>query len=95
MNNKSSLLIVVLMVSAALLGIMIYGSASTVEAASAGDATVDRDYIIVTGDVSGSSCVLYVIHVPTQNLVAYVANRSTNSFVLVDAAKMSQVFSAN
>ena len=89
MTNTSNFLIVTLLVTAAILGMMLYGTAG---ANSAGDRTVDRDYIIITGQITDSSSLLYVINIPTKKLVVYIADRGMNNVQIVDAKTMDQIF---
>lgn len=94
MKNDTTTMIMVLLVTAAVLGLMLAGSVGPgrAAAAGAGDRTSDGDYIMLTGQVTDTSCLVYVIHVPTQTLMVFVPNRTTNTLKLLDFAKLSRVF---
>jgi len=90
MNNTNPLLITVLLVSAAILGVMLIGSLGyeKASASSSGDRTFDRDFIIVTGQISKKVSILYVIHAPTRMIFAYVPDAQKRLLTLTDMQKI-------
>ncbi len=94
MKNENTVMIIVLLATAAVLGLMLAGSLGPgrAAAAGAGDRTSDGDYIMLTGQVTDKSCLVYVIHVPTRTLIVFVPSRTTNTLKLLDFAKLNRVF---
>ena len=81
-----------LMISACVLGIMLYGSVQTAEAGSGQSKTVDNDYIMITAQFNNSTSIVYIIHVPSRRLVAYNANRTNNTFRVIDFRQLDAMF---
>jgi len=72
MKNPQNLAIGVLTATAIILGILLIYSMP--DAAVAGSAGRQGDYIVASGRVTGSKEVLYVINVPSQRMIVYVFN---------------------
>ena len=86
MKNKNTFMIIMLLFTASILGVMLIGSMDSdrASAANSGDRTFDRDYIMVTGQISKKTCILYVIHTPTRRIFAYVPDGTNKKLTLAD-----------
>ncbi len=92
MKDSSTILISILAATAIILVVLLFGSINTADAANSASKTINGDYIIITGGVTDSSSLVYIIHVPSKKMVVYVADRTSNRFQLVDAKRMDQLF---
>ncbi|MCD4822988.1 MAG: hypothetical protein K8S55_00130 [Phycisphaerae bacterium] len=83
MKSHENILIVMLLLTAGILGVMVYG---TVDNNQASADMVDRygNYIMVTGKVDTNADMLYVIDVPRQKLVAYAIDGLNNKLQVAD-----------
>jgi len=86
MNHTNLYLIGILLITAVILGAMLLGSFSSEKAfaANAGDRTFDRDFIMVTGQISKKTCIVYVVHAPTRKIFAYVPDAKAGKLTLAD-----------
>ena len=84
MKNNENILITLLVVTAGILIVMLVGSWNAQNAYA--DSSSDRlgDYIMVTGALSTSRNLLYVIDVPNKKLLVYSADHVKNRFRVVD-----------
>ncbi len=82
MKDPRNTTIAVLCVTACLMGLAAwYITGSTAEAASS--QTVATDYIMVTGSISGSEDLLYVIDTVSQRMNGYQIDRRAGAILLV------------
>jgi hypothetical protein len=94
MKSNQNTLIAILLVTAAVLGVLVAGSwqAQKAEAATV-DRTMTGDYIMVTGQISESTALLYVIDIPRQTLLVYAGDSSKNTLQVVnDPIDLSRTF---
>ncbi len=77
---------VFLLATACILGVMMVGSYNADKAyAASADRTPNGQYIMVTGAISDSTDLLYVIDVPNRKLLAYGINPIQNTVTVVDS----------
>jgi hypothetical protein len=96
MKNNENILILMLLLTAGVLGAMFLGSYNADKAYAD---TPDRmgDYIMVTGAVTNSTDLLYVIDVPNKKLLVYHISGVKNQFsikVADDRVNLANVFRA-
>ena len=93
MNNPQNVTIVVLMISAAVLGGILVGSfTGTTQPAYAGTVSAAGDYVAVTGSYHQYLSLLYVVDVVANRLNVYVPNDKTSALELRDTVDLAQVF---
>jgi hypothetical protein len=85
MKTTENNFIAILLITAAVLGVLVLGSwqSRTAEAATI-DRTMTGDYIMATGSISESTSLLYVIDVSRQRLVVYGTDPSSRQVQIVD-----------
>ena len=96
MKKNENILIIMLLLTTGILGAMFIGSYNAQKAYAD---TPDRmgDYIMVTGAVSKSTDLLYVIDVPNKKLLVYHISGVKNAFsikVADDRVNLANVFRA-
>lgn len=91
MNANRNITLVLLLITALVLGALV---AATHWPRTAYADTPDRrgNYIMVAGQWSRSTDLIYVINIATRKLNVYFANRSTNNFELIDSVDLQKVF---
>ena len=93
MNNPQNVTIVVLMISAAVLGGILVGSfTGTTQPAYGGTLSAGGDYVAVTGSYNQYLSILYVVDVVANKLNVYVPNQKTSTVELRDTVNLAQVF---
>ena len=93
MNNPQNVTIVVLMISAAVLGGILVGSfTGATQPASAGTVSAGGDYIAVTGSYDDYLSLLYLVDVAADKLNVYVPNEKTSTLELRDTVDLAQAF---
>lgn len=80
MKNSANILIAVLVVAGCILAGMVLSSwqSQKAYAASGPSRLPNSNWIIVSGDISASQSLLYVINIPEKKLMAYFADPSRN-----------------
>ena len=86
MKNNENILITLLVVTAGILIVMLVGSWNARNAYAVSSSDRLGDYIMVTGAMSDSRDLLYVIDVPNKKLLVYLADpvKGQSRFQLVD-----------
>jgi hypothetical protein len=93
MNPKNdTILMVMLLVTAAVLSVLLVGSWSANKAYAGTSADHKGDYIMVTGAITDSSELLYIIDVPNKRMLAYYADPIQNTMRVVDDVNLSTTF---
>ena len=87
-------MIVFLLATACILGVMMVGSYNAEKAyAASADRTPNGQYIMVTGAISTSTDLVYVIDVPNRKLLAYGIDPIKNTVRVVDSnVKLTTAF---
>ena len=91
MKDNSTILITILAVTAIILGVLLIPGTAT---ANSADRTFDGTYISVTAKATNNTSLIYVIHVPTQQLAVYNGSVLQKKITLVqqpvDLAKVME-----
>lgn len=93
MNDKQNTMIVLLLISAAMLGSMLFVAHRTDQSAQAGNtATRSGDYIMSPGSRDSSSDNLYVIDVRERRLLVYMIEPGRTKLNAVDFIDLKKAF---
>ncbi len=93
MNDTQNLTIVLLLVTAAVLGVMVYGTWQGTEQAALADSSVRQgDYIMVTGAWSDKNDFLYVMDIAAMQINAYFTDVQNNRIELADTVNVERAF---
>lgn len=93
--KKENIIIILLVVSAAILGTLFIGSLESQKAyagASSWEAT--GDYIMISGQITQNNQILYVIDVPQQKIMAYDVDGAMSKVTLLDVRNLKTAFAA-
>ena len=95
MTNAQNVTIVLLLATAGILGALLVGTYVGTSERALGD-TPDRggDYILITGEWSGTLDLVYVIDIAKDRMVAYWVNQNTGAVEIVDTMDLRSVFRA-
>lgn len=92
--KKDTIIIVLLVVSAAILGTLFVGSLQSNKAyAGSSSWEVTGDYVMVSGQITTNTQILYVVDIPQQKILAYDVNGTMNKVTLLDVRNLKQAFS--
>ena len=91
MNSNRNTTLVLLLITALILGALVV---ATYTPATALAESPDRrgNYIMIPGQWSSSTDLIYVINIATRKMNAYFANTNTNSLELIDNVELQKVF---
>lgn len=90
MKNSQNITIVLLAITAVILGAILIGSYAT--PANAGDMAKGGDYILTTMQYSGSKDLICVIDMSTRKMATYNLTVSTETVDQVDMTDLDKVF---
>lgn len=94
MNDTQNLTIVLLLVTAAVLGVMVYGTWQGTGRDALADSSVRQgDYIMVTGAWSDSNDFLYVMDIAAMQINVYFTDVQNNRIELADTVNVERAFS--
>lgn len=94
--NKTSqnITIVLLMITAIVLGAMLVSSISENKAYAAGSSVKEGDYVFGTGSVTGANDFVYLIDIAARQMNVYYVERARNQgIVLVESIDLDRAFS--
>jgi len=95
MTNAQNVTIALLLATAGILGALLVGTyVGTSERALADTPDRGGDYIIVTGEWSGTLDIVYVIDIGTDRMVAYWINQNSGAVEIIDTMDLRRVFPA-
>jgi len=93
MTNAQNVTIALLLATAGILGALLVGTYVGTSEQALGD-TPDRggDYIMVTGEWSGTIDLLYVFDIAANKMIAYWVNQNNGAVEIVDTIDLRRVF---
>ena len=92
MNDPRNLIIVLLLVSATVLGVLLWSTYETPAAYGAGASVKQSFYMMTTGQWDSNTDLLYVLDVSARRLNVYVADASHNQVGMIDSTDLDHVF---
>ncbi|MFW6061606.1 MAG: hypothetical protein ACOC93_02240 [Planctomycetota bacterium] len=96
LKDSKNLTVVLLAISAVVLGAMVVGTWS--DSAWAGEpagTSYGSDYVMVSGAWTGSTDILYIVDVRAQRLNAYFIDRQDEQVQLRDSIDLARLFNRN
>lgn len=94
--KKENLIIILLVVSAAILAALFFGSLESQKAyAGSSSWEASGDYIMISGQITTNTQILYVVDVPHQKILAYDVDGAMNKVTLLDVRNLKTAFSSN
>ena len=91
--KKENIIIILLIASAAILGTLFIGSLESQKAyAGSSSWEVTGDYVMISGQITTNTQILYVIDVPEQKILAYDVDGVMNKVTLLDVRNLKQAF---
>ncbi|HNX26748.1 MAG TPA: hypothetical protein PKK48_05005 [Phycisphaerae bacterium] len=91
--KKDTIIIILLVVSAAILGTLFIGSIQSQKAyAGSSSWEASGDYIMASAQVTVNTQILFVIDVPQQKIIAYDVDGAMNKVTLLDVRNLKTAF---
>jgi hypothetical protein len=85
-------MIVVLAMSALILGVLFVGSLDNTAHADSPSRIPHGGYIMITGSISSSTDLVYIIDVPNEKMLVYFVDEVNNNIKIVDDVDLGKVF---
>ncbi len=92
MKDTQNLIITLLAVTAVILGAMLLSSYRADNTAYADTPVKQGDYILGTGAIEGSTDLIYIVDIATQQLNVYRTNLNTGAINLIDRVNLERAF---